>query len=173
MANASKQVIIDDIVAQVELGKERGNVLATIGKKWQLSQRTFDRYWKEANKQHTERQGTIKAATMELDTTAALNAKEGHIASVLERKAFLTKIMRGEADIIETTHNEKLGITTFERKPNPTEQIKALSELNKMEGDYAPVKQAQTNVNGEDVNFRLLINDPLIIVDDKGNESTT
>ena len=49
---SNKQIIIDAIIKEINFGKERGKVLATVGKKWQLSIRTFDRYWKEAQKQH-------------------------------------------------------------------------------------------------------------------------
>lgn len=50
---ANKETIISDILIELNgVNNQRGEVLAKVGKKWQLSDRTFDRLWKEANSRH-------------------------------------------------------------------------------------------------------------------------
>jgi hypothetical protein len=157
MPKSNKQIIIDAIIKEIENGKERGKVLATLGKKWQLSQRTFDRYWKTAGEQHTVKQQAIKNAIANDTTIKELEAKKQAIMTAIERKEKLTKIANGE----QTPVQQMLGNGKISKGfilPTLADQMKAIAELNKMEGDYAPTKTAQTNVNGEDVQQVIIIN---------------
>jgi len=53
MAKANKESIITDILIELNgVNNQRGEVLAKVGNKWQLSERTFDRIWKDANSRH-------------------------------------------------------------------------------------------------------------------------
>jgi hypothetical protein len=156
MPKPAKQIIIDGIVKGIEIGKDRGKLLATIGKKWQLSQRTFDRYWKIAQQQHLAKQQTIKEEIAKIDKDAAIEARKKAIMTADERKEYLTQIIKGEIEVPYTEVKYNPGIKSFEtiqfvELASHTARINAIAELNKMEGDYAPTKVAKTNVAGEDV----------------------
>lgn len=148
MAKPTKQVVIDEIVAEIEQGRERGNLLATIGKKWQLSQRTFDRYWKTANQQHTERQQALKKELEALDTQMALEARKKAILTAEERKEILTKIAKGEIPLNKPMVVDGQ-IELVEVVPDWSDRRAAIAELNKMDGEYAPTKVAPTTPDGK------------------------
>jgi hypothetical protein len=149
-AKANKAVIIDAIVKQIEKGKGFGTVLKLIGTKWNLSRTTYSRYWKSANEQHTVAQQILKEAKAALDLQNALNERQSQIADVMERKEILTKIARGQiplrkAMVVDGT------IEYIDIIPDWMDRKAAIAELNKMEGDYAPTKVAQTDSKGNDV----------------------
>lgn len=154
MPKPSKQIIIDVIIKGIEQGKDRGNLLATIGKNRQLSQRTFDRHWKTAQEQHTARQQAIKNRLADIDTAAAIDARKKAIMTADERKELLTKIASGQLKVKRPF--VVLGkIMEYPEEPALADRLKALAELNKMEGDYAPTKVAQTTASGEDIDRAL------------------
>ncbi len=140
MPKPNKQTIIDLLIKEIEQGKERGKLLAIFSKKWQLSQRTFDRYWKVANEQHVVRQQAIKTELDKQDIELAKDARKRAIMSVIERKEYLTKIVNGEI-LIKKPIVTKDGIKNVPFEPDHTERLRALAELNKMDGDYAPGRQ--------------------------------
>jgi hypothetical protein len=156
MPNPTKQIVIDAIIKGIEIGKDRSKLLATIGKKWQLSQRTFDRYWKIAQQQHLAKQQTIKKELAEVDKAAAIEARKKAIMTADERKEYLTQIIKGEIEVPYTEVKYNPGIKSFEtiqfvELASHTARINAIAELNKMEGDYAPTKIANTDKNGNDI----------------------
>lgn len=61
--------------------------------------------------------------------------RRNSIADGVERREFLTRIMRGEEEAPVVTRN---GIEVSE--PDHMSRIKAAMELAKMDGDYAPIK---------------------------------
>ena len=75
---------------------------------------------------------------------------EGSIANANERMIYLSKLLRGEITITQVTASggklvEVSEVTIF------SERIKAIAELNKMVGDYAPT-QVRQEVKIEDAN---------------------
>lgn len=66
---------------------------------------------------------------------------KGTIANATERMQILTKIMRGEAEVIEQIGVANIGAIDIIVKPSFSEQRAAIAELNKMDGSYAPTKQ--------------------------------
>lgn len=150
MPKSNKQIIIDAIIKEIGNGKERGKVLATVGKKWQLSQRTFDRYWKTANEQHIVKQQAIKTAIANDTTIKELEAKKQAIMTTMERKELLTKIAKGEVKI-KKPFVISGKIMEYPSEPDANDRLKAIAELNKMEGDYAPTKTANTDTKGNDL----------------------
>ena len=153
---SNKAVIIDAIVKQIEKGKGFGTVLKLIGTKWNLSRTTYSRYWKIANENHTEAQQLIKDAKAALDMQSALNERKSQIADVLERKEILTQIARGQIRLRKAIPvNGELEYT--EVVPDWMDRKNAIAELNKMEGDYAPTKVAQTNRAGDDVEPTIIV----------------
>lgn len=158
MPKASKQNIIDEIVKEIQKGFGRGKVMGTIGKKWEISRTTFDRYWKTANEHVADiQQRASKAA----DAVYIAAKERAAIAAVMSRQArleYLTKIVHGK---IKTKRaflvNGK--IKEHPEEPDHTARIKAIVELNKMEGDYAPDKVANVTTDGEDVKQVQLLSD--------------
>jgi hypothetical protein len=132
---ANKQQYIDFIVSELEnsnvLYKDVCNVFL---RKFACTRQTFDKYWKIANESYKEAQQAIKEAkevqtiTNEIDRLKTLN---------------LTKIDRMRIA-------ESIAMNT-EMNSTPSEQLKALDYLSKIEGDYAPTKTAQTDTEGNDL----------------------
>ena len=162
MPKPSTQIIIDAIIKQIEKGKAYGTTLAQFVTKWHISKRTFDRYWKIANEQHTEKQQDIKSKLAIIDEKAAIDARKKAIMSADDRKEWLTKMIMGE---MKAKRPFVIGgkIMEYPEDPSHTDRLKALAELNKMEGDYAPTKtQIDANVTQRTV-----------IIDTTGNQDTT
>jgi len=145
MPKADKQIIIDFIIKGIEEGKPRGTLLSTTVKKWQMSDRTFDRHWKIANAQHVIRQEALKKELAEVDKQAAIEARKRAIMSAEERKEYLTKLINGKIKVPYTevkwdAVQKKFVTIKFVELATHSSRISAIAELNKMEGDYAPQK---------------------------------
>ena len=143
---SSKQIVVDFIVSELKLGKERGEVLAKVVKKWQTTTRTFDRYFKDAKQQHTQAANLIKDKVAKDSTIKALEAEKQQIMTVIERKKYLEGIVSGTIKV-KQPFVMKDKIVEYMAEANHNERMKAIAELNKMEGDYAPTK-SETNVTG-------------------------
>ena len=143
----NKEQYIDFIVNELK----NGNVLykdvslVFLGK-FRLSGPTFDKYWKLANEAHREAQQAIKEAkevqtiTNELDKLKTLNLTKIDRMKIAEGIA-MGKAKRIEGQIIVPSH---------------ADQLKALDYLAKIEGDYAPTKVAQTDVEGNDAKLKVI-----------------
>lgn len=157
----NKQHIVGELLKEIEKGGTYGSVMAVNGSKWQLPERTFVRYWKEADTLHKERQQAIKKALDEVDTAAAVEARKRAIMTAIERKEYLTKIITGEIEVpykeIKWDANQKKFVTInfVELASHPT-RIAAIAELNKMEGDYAPAR-APVDDKGETVKPQVIL----------------
>jgi len=84
-----------------------------------------------------------------------------------ERKEYLTKIVNGEVEVPYTevkwdANTKKFVTIKFIELAGHTARISAISELNKMEGDYAPTKIANTDKDGNDVKQTMIINGKVI-----------
>ena len=148
--NSNKAVIVDAIQKQVEKGKGFAATLALLGKKWPISGTSYRRYWKIANENHAAAQLLIKEAKAKLDIESALNERKGQIADVLERKEILTKIARGQIPLQKAMIVDNV-IEYIEIVPDWMDRKAAIAELNKMEGEYAPLKVAVTDTQGNDI----------------------
>lgn len=174
MAKTGNTVIIDYIVSCLKLGEERGKILAKVVKKWQTSDRTFDRSLKIAKQQHVAQQEAIKYELAELDKQAAIEVRQKAIMTADERKEYLTVIINCKSDIkkfdrqffqiVELSDGRKEFISMADK-------LKAISELNKMGGDYAPTKVSQTDNEGNNappsINITQYISKDLIILENE------
>ena len=153
MPKPDKQILIDAIIKGIEQGKDRGKLLATIAKKWQISNRTFDRHWKTANEQHLVKQQAIKEKLTAIDTAAAIEARKKAIMTADERKELLTKLITGE---IKAKRPFVIGgkIMEYPEEPTHRDRISAIAELNKMDGAYAPLPKQQVDIKHKgDINI--------------------
>lgn len=141
MSKAGKQEAIDLILAEMEKGTiQRGKLLSKVGKKWQISTRTFDRYYKEAYSTYSARQQAIQK---QLERESIEMAKERLKKAILtkeERMEIASDIAKGKAWKVE---NEVIA-------PSAGDRIKAMEYLSKIEGDFAAVKQDVTS-KGESI----------------------
>lgn len=163
MPKPGKQTIIDFIISCLENGEQRGNILVKAGKRWGTSKSAFDRLLKIAKEQHTIKQQDIKSKLAELDTANAIEARKKAIMTAEERKEYLTKIINGEIEVPYTEvkwdkNQEKFVTIKFVELANHSSRISAIAELNKMEGDYSPIKVAQTDKDGNNVSPTIIIN---------------
>jgi hypothetical protein len=122
---AAKQNIISDLLIELEKGTERGKALAKIGKKWQLSDRTFDRHWKEAQEQYKIRSQEIQNELLKQSTEAEKERLREAILSKNETMEILTKLIQSEA----------------EKTADRIAAVKTMADLN---GWNAPSKQETT-----------------------------
>ncbi len=125
---ANKQIIIDNIITEIETGTPTENICATICTKFQFTERTFYNHYKIAQQQHSLKREAIKTELMKVDTQFAIEARTSEILNSNERKIILSQIARGET------------ISEGNNIPLWGDRIRAIAELNRMEGDYSPTK---------------------------------
>ncbi len=157
---------IQYIVEQLMAGNvERGKVLAKIGKKWQIPPRTFDRYWKKAQELHFINQQAINELKEKEYTANELNAVKTQIKTKNERLLILQNSINEIQDKLagNVFFAFKLGntlkngvvsgkcVAPIEVQLEMLSQIQKLqSEISKIEGDYAAVK------NEHEVNAKVI-----------------
>lgn len=156
MPKPQKQNIINAIVKEIEKGSSYATVLKLNETKWHLTKSTFIRRWKEAQQQHIVKQQGIKEAVAIVEVEQAIEARKKEILTAQERKELLTEIALGKIEIPTSelrydSNEKKFVMQPVVKLPDHSTRIKAISELNKMDGDYAPTKIASTNTKGNDV----------------------
>ncbi len=139
MAKLSKEAYIDFIIDEIKKGNvDHKDVLSVFLPKFACTRQTFDKYWKTANERHREAQQAIKEAK-EVQTIAnELDKLKTLQLTKLDRMKIAEGIAMGKAKRIE-------GQILV---PSPSDQLKALDYLAKIDGDYAPAKVAQTDPEG-------------------------
>jgi len=125
---ANKQIIIDNIITEIEIGTPTENICATICTKFQFTERTFYNHYKIAQQQHSLKREAINNELMKVDTQFAIEARTSEILSTYEKKIILSKIAKGES------------ISEAPAPPLWIDRIRAIAELNKMDGDYEATK---------------------------------
>ena len=126
----SKDLYISFILDELKAGNvERGKVMATFGKKWQVGDRTFDRYWKNAQIQFNEWLILQDKAKDEVRVNENLNAVKQGVIDKNKALAILSKIAEEETKLSAT------GIVSAK-----TEQINAVKAISEIEGWNAPSK---------------------------------
>lgn len=140
MARSDKQERIDFIISWLKKGEGRIKVLSKFVKKWQCSDRTFDRLWQIAQKQHSDVLNLANNLANDTFINGKVEAAKEGLKSNLEIEQRLLQIGWAEIDVEETTSSEQNGTIVFKRKPSPAEQRAALAEVLKMRGAYAAEK---------------------------------
>jgi hypothetical protein len=146
----------DELIKLFESGNtDKGKCKEVLGTRFKIQ---VQRFYQSFNKAMFEWQELRQTAIAEQVPTNAIEGLKSAYLSKLERLEILTKIARQEIDVEEVTLSEQFGMTKFNRKPNPSEITKAIAEVNKIEGDYAPTKVAQTDKDGNDKEFNITLN---------------
>lgn len=135
----NKENIINDILIELEKGITFSDCLALNGTKWQLSQRTFARYWKKANEAHKDVLNKRQKELADISIEAEKERLKMAILTRHERMKIASDIGKGKA--------WKVGDEIL--IPTSSDRLRALDYLSKVEGDYAPIK-SETTLNGVD-----------------------
>lgn len=156
MSIANKLIIIPFIEEELRAGNKRGEIQAKCVERWQMATRTFDRYLKKAYESITREQEARQKQLADLETARATDAREKAIMTKYERQELLSKIARGEIEIEEQEVrydyvNKRYAAAAVKRLPGHATRIAAIAELNKMSGDHAPKKIANTDPAGKKI----------------------
>lgn len=150
MPKSNKQVLVDFIVELLEKGDETENICAVFCTKFHLTDRTFYNHLKIAQQQHADKQAVLKKELAAVDKQAAIEARKKHIMTSQERKMILTKIAEGKLKLKKWWIGKDYEISKTV-VPDYMDRKNAISELNRMDGSYAPMKLAQTTKDGVDI----------------------
>lgn len=126
----NKENIINDILIELEKGITFSDCLALNGTKWQLSQRTFARYWKDANEAYKEVLNKRQKELADISTEVEKERLKMAILTKHERMKIASDIGKGKA--------WKVGDEIL--IPTSNDRLRALDYLSKIDGDYASIK---------------------------------
>lgn len=174
MLKVNKQVLIDFIISCLEKGDKRSTILAKVGEEWQekVSERTFDRALKTANEQQKERLEKARKAADEVYIENNVNAVKTGLKSKIEKQAelqneinLIDKQINGEVEFtfvvgnkVNKSHNGDVFMLPVQiQNELRARKLQYYAELNKMNGDYAPTKVANTDKDGNDVKQVIII----------------
>lgn len=148
MNKPNKEIYIDFILNELNNGNvQYKDIVSVFCKKFRLSERTFDNYWKQANDIYSERRETINKAKIEESITQEKEAQKTLILNKIERMKIAEEIAIGKAKRID-------GNIVM---PSPSDRLKALDYLSKIEGDYAPKDINVTEI--KPIQFNIIKND--------------
>lgn len=135
-----REAIVAEMLTEIDYGVSRESVLATIGKKWQIPLRTFDRYWAIARQEAAAEAERLKEARYDRLHEAEMARVNAGIMGKEERMLVLSQIARAEVALDREVLSVD-GIQALSVVPDFAERKAAIAELNKMDGDYAPIKK--------------------------------
>lgn len=151
---AKSEVYITFITDHLKRGiVERNKVLSKFVKKWQVSDRTFDRNWKKALSAFTDYQKRLQKEKDEISIEVEKEAFREGILDKTERMQILSQIARGEIPLTKPMVVDKM-IQEVDVLPDWMDRRNAIAELNKMDGSYAATK-----IEGEFRELRPLFGD--------------
>jgi hypothetical protein len=145
----NKEIIINEILAEMDFGITYTEAVAINGSKWRVADRTFIRYWSEASRRYLEANEKSKQAAIEVKTEAIKKRASKGILSKEERLEILSQIARGDLSYQQEVPS-KFGPQTITAWPSFNDRKGAVAEINKMEGDYAPIQKDITS-KGESI----------------------
>ena len=154
---AKSESYISFITDNLNIGiVERKKVMAKFVKKWQVSERTFDRAWKIANEQFTEHQIKLQKEKDDISIEAEKEAYKCAIIDKHQRMEILSQIAIGKIPLKKAIVVDK-SIEFIDVIPDWMDRKNAISELNKMDGSYAPAKTEITGKDGKELKSAVLV----------------
>ena len=139
-----KEQTVNEMLLEIEMGISYSECLRINDGLWGLPSSTFDRYWAEASKRYKARLDAIEEATTKAAVSMEIKALKKAILSKHERQEILTQIAKGEIPLVKHIVCDGV-IQEVDVVPAWADRRAAIAELNKMEGDYAPVKKDITS----------------------------
>jgi len=135
---------INEILSDLDFGIERADCLSKFVEKWQVSTRTFDRYWSEA----LSRFAALNLRAQNVLEEEYINGKKEALKKAIltkhERMEILTQIAKGEIPLVKHIVCDGV-IQEVDVLPAWADRKAAIAELNKMDGEYAPIKKDITS----------------------------
>ena len=138
-----KEQTVNEMLLEIEMGVSYSECLRINDGLWGLPSSTFDRYWAEASKRFKARLDAIEEATTKAAVSMEVKALKKAILSKHERQVLLSKLATGEIRSWREVVTES-GVIKLEYY-SASEAKQNIAELNKMDGDYAPVKKDITS----------------------------
>jgi len=135
---------INEILSDLDFGIDRADCLSKFVEKWQVSTRTFDRYWSEALSRFAALNLRTQNAFDELRLEGKKEALKKAILTKHERMEILTQIAKGEIPLVKHIVCDGV-IQEVDVVPAWADRKAAIAELNKMDGEYAPIKKDITS----------------------------
>lgn len=132
----NKEHIITDLLIELEKGKTYKECFAVILSKVKLSEPTFVKYWKEANKRYLEVQQATQKVIAEQSTVNDIERLKIGILDKTEALKILTEIAK------EPLKEGSMGMVSAK-----TEQISAIKTIAELQGWNSPTKTENTTVN--------------------------
>ena len=139
-----KEQTVNEMLLEIEMGISYTECLRINDGLWGLPSSTFDRYWAEASKRYKARLDAIEEATTKAAVSMEIKALKKAILSKHERQEILTQIAKGEIPLVKHIVCDGV-IQEVDVVPAWADRRAAIAELNKMEGDYAPIKKDITS----------------------------
>lgn len=134
---------INEILSDLDFGIDRADCLSKFVEKWQVSTRTFDRYWSEA----LSRFAALNLRAQNVLEEEYINGKKEALKKAIltkhERMELLTKLATGEIATWREVITDA-GIQKLEYYSG-AEAKAAIAEINKMDGEYAPIRKDITS----------------------------
>jgi hypothetical protein len=125
----NKQTYNDFIINELNKGNVKYNdVCSAFCSKFQLSERSFNKYWKQANYTHSTQRETINKERLSTSISTEKEAIKTLILDKIKRMQIAEEIALGKPKKIEG----QIIMPTF------ADRLKALDYLSKIEGDFAP-----------------------------------
>lgn len=149
MANATKNgkiQRIDRMKELLRLGLDRKDIFQELSKTFKGTERTLDNELKEARecvRLEMLAKEELRLTNLSEQVKSEINAS---IKSDLELDLILSEIATAGVTVEEYIKGEAVT-----RGATPFEQIAAIDKLYKRRGSYAPLKQAQTTTDGQDI----------------------
>lgn len=165
----NKENIVSDILNELSKGTTYTECIKVILAKFSLSSPTFDKYWKEANERHSETQQAAQKAIHEQTISTMTEAAKSGLKSKIERTLEKQKDIQLLRDSVESGITDDYYIAdgqyiTYQRPLTILEKATILkraseieSEISKIEADYAPMKTANTDSEGNDAPSSIII----------------
>jgi len=139
----SKQKAISEIVKGLRKGLATSDILGVIRSNSELADSTFYDYLDEAREKHTKEQREAERVAREQLIQAKKEELKSDIISIQKRKEYLTKVVTAKTDLVQVG---KATVEILKHDDGRREiitndiRIKALQELNKMDGAYTPTQ---------------------------------
>lgn len=134
---ANKENIVTDILIELEKGTSYSECLTVICGKFRISDRTFDKYWKESNERHLETQRATQLALKEQSIASEKERLKMAILDKNEALEILTKIAKAEP-------NKADDGTIIPNSIRTVDQIGAIKTISDLQGWNEPIKTDNT-----------------------------
>jgi len=143
MIKPKKEFCVNELLSELDWGTRYSEALGKYGKLWGISDSGFDNYWAEANRRFNATADEIKKAKTDFIIKEEKKAVKKAILSKYKRMELLSKIATGEVKAWREVITEA-GVQKIEYYSG-AEVKAAIAELNKMDGEYAPIRKDITS----------------------------